>query len=90
MKRKYVVDNLHAKTSQLDMRNHVRNHVRNHMRNDHNNVITEDNDNLTDEATQGNKSNANETIDESSQHENSREDTSQGILDLSQVACSQG
>ena len=82
MKRKYVVDNLHAKTSQLDMRNH--------MRNDHNNVMTEDNDNLTDEATQGNKSNANETIDESSQHENSREDTSQGMLDLSQVACSQG
>ena len=72
------------------MRNDMCNDMRNDMRNDHSNVITEDNENLTHEATHGNESNANETIHESSQNENSREDTSQGMLDLSQMACSQG
>ena len=52
------------------------------MGNNLDNQITDDNSNLTQENTQNN----NETIQETSQPE----DNSQGMMDHSQMACSQG
>ena len=56
------------------------------MGNNLDNQITDDNSNLTQENTQNN----NETIQETSQPEDFTGDNSQGMMDHSQMACSQG
>ena len=67
-----------AKTSQVDMGNHL------------DNLITEDNSKVTQENSQKNTFDGNETIQETSHLEYSMGDNSQGMMDHSQMACSQG